>query len=208
MKEFNIQVPCVGNTGILKQALTQLEKQLGIYGFQLTCAVDSADNVVQFKITADGEVYMDETLSLTADNVAKIARFAEQVYVQYALNELIPRMALLGWKHDDPFQQERRTISIQTTDLKSPKAYEPTYAGMAQLRYDLDAAEVRYLMETTRPVFKTLNWKVLTGDNTYTVYYDDTFSSIGFSDVAKAREVTQMAMANMFAKTLDIDDLP
>ncbi len=156
----------------LQEALETHFATLKSYGFDASLQDTTFGQMIS--ISKDKEPYMNEPFVLSWDTVAKVARFTEQVCFCVELQELIPRMALLGWtiSYSDSDSNSRLSVNIQYRDGLAT-SYSPTYADLLKIRRALDVAEVEYVVAAAMPLFKELGWEFKCCKDCYTILEAD-----------------------------------
>lgn len=169
----------------VKKLLTQLTS----YGYTTDYQEQEDGATARITINKDGKTYEDASCKLSPDLISKLARFVELCYVQFTLDELAPRMAIVGWtvRLDDRFSNERVLIGVTTSDRKITK-YSPTYGEMLQLRNALDVAEVASIIVPNLSGILERGWTRMIDDGAYRfVKTGDITQVIPFNDVKKAK---------------------
>lgn len=179
-----------------------LLRQLGEYGFTTDFQGQENAAAAHLHIAKGETVHLDSSYKLSPDFIQQLARFTELCYVQFTLDELLPRMVHLGWQvslasADFAHVTEER-IRIATPD-EQRTTYNPTYGDMLALRHDLDIAEVTFIVSANLPEMLRQGWKRTMNSDFYGFTTPDSLIIIPFNDVAKAREAVAQLKATKAA---------
>lgn len=176
-------------------AVQELLIQLGRYGYSSCCTPHTEESAAVISITKDTESFFSGSIRLIPAFISDLSRFTEKAHVQATLDELTPRMALVGWEFGLDQRANGNNASRNRLYVNTPDGvvtyYSLTYADMTHLRRDLDIAEVTSLVESNMPKMLERGWRRTMDTDCYAFNTPDGPVVIAFNDVDKAREVTR-----------------
>lgn len=176
--------------GIVKGLCDQLEE----YGYNTVSEERENGTAAYIKIAKSDVTYLDLEygVTLSPNFIQELAAFTEKAYVQYMLDELMERMAAVGWEVSIENLLGTTTGRIQVSCAGKSTYYASSYREMLQLAYDLDVAEVDHLIGAAWPQMAKDGWKRLVNTDCYAFADpEDKLFAVGFNDPEAAKKVVE-----------------
>ncbi len=170
-------------------------EQLKAYGFTAEITDDiHGDQEYQVRVARDGKTYLEDVLRFESqyDIVSELGKLCRIACFEAAVQELRPRMALVGWNFTiDKERGQEPNLCIR--EVGKTTRYNCTYSALTTLRRDLDLAEVAFYMEIHMSLFAELGWDIVICDDAYIIHYDSNSITVGFGDVRQAHKAVNTA---------------
>lgn len=170
-------------------------EELRSYGYyaETTCVQNSC--CLDVKIEKGDTVFCNGRVKVKPEFINALSRFTQKAHVQYTLDELMPRLTLIGANVAINRRQNTFVCYVNVVfDACKSVNYDPTYEDMLKLRSDVDVAEVHHLIGAAWPKIQKAAWKRINVDGCYAFVKPNTNGciSIQYGDTEKAREALRM----------------
>ncbi len=185
----------------LKDATTRLTN----LGFEAISFFGSDTENCGIKAYKDGTLFahaVGDKRRLSYSDICSIQRHIEQYCFNQRINELLPRMAALGWS---VYTNDNHKVYIDTTPSGDDSTgYEPTYESLWAIEEQLTRAELRRMVlkhqvELRTKVSQTLNGAISLGNDRIIINLSNGYINLRYTDPDARSRLRDFLQANLSA---------